>query len=88
MNLPAQNIETYSTFCSNPNCNESFDLDKATAEIQKSGIVTAMVGLLNAQPGTRLFERLRSEQRIISSFTGDNMDGSMNFIPRMGITGG
>jgi len=53
--------------------------------IQKSGIVTAMVGLLNAQPGTRLFERLRSENRIISNFTGDNMDGSMNFIPKMSV---
>ena len=41
MTLPAQNIATNSTFCSNPNCNEQFDLDKATAEIQKSGIVYA-----------------------------------------------
>jgi len=51
--------------------------------IQKSGIVTAMVGLLNAQPGTRLFNRLKSENRIISNITGDNMDGSLNFIPKM-----
>jgi hypothetical protein len=53
--------------------------------IQKSGIVTAMVGLLNAQPGTRLFQRLRSENRIINDFSGDNMDGSINFIPRMNL---
>jgi radical SAM superfamily enzyme YgiQ (UPF0313 family) len=51
--------------------------------IQKSGIVTAMVGLLNAQPGTRLFQRLSSENRIINEFSGDNMDGSINFIPKM-----
>ncbi len=51
--------------------------------IQKSGIVTAMVGLLNAQPGTRLFDRLNSENRIIRGFDGDNMDGKLNFIPRM-----
>jgi radical SAM superfamily enzyme YgiQ (UPF0313 family) len=51
--------------------------------IQKSGIVTAMVGLLNAQPGTRLFDRLKSENRIIQSFDGNNMDGKLNFIPKM-----
>lgn len=51
--------------------------------IQKSGIVTAMVGLLNAQSGTRLFKRLKDENRIIDGFGGDNMDGTMNFIPRM-----
>ena len=53
--------------------------------IQKSGIVTAMVGLLNAQPGTRLFNRLKSENRILSEFSGDNMDGSINFLPRMSV---
>jgi hypothetical protein len=41
MTLPAQNFASPSTFCSNPNCNEPFDLDKATAEIQKSGIIYA-----------------------------------------------
>jgi radical SAM superfamily enzyme YgiQ (UPF0313 family) len=51
--------------------------------IQGSGIVTAMVGLLNAPPGTRLFKRLKSENRILSNFSGDNMDGSINFIPKM-----
>jgi hypothetical protein len=51
--------------------------------IQNSGIVTAMVGLLNAIPGTRLFQRLKSEKRILSDFEGNNMDGSLNFIPKM-----
>ncbi|MBN1154867.1 B12-binding domain-containing radical SAM protein [candidate division KSB1 bacterium] len=51
--------------------------------IQQSGIVTAMVGLLNAQSGTRLFSRLKKENRILEGFSGDNMDGTMNFIPRM-----
>jgi radical SAM superfamily enzyme YgiQ (UPF0313 family) len=51
--------------------------------IQKSGIVTAMVGLLNAPKGTKLFKRLSSEKRLLSSFTGNNMDGSINFIPKM-----
>ena len=51
--------------------------------IQKSGIVSAMVGLLNAPTGTKLFRRMKSENRLLSIFGGDNMDGSMNFIPRM-----
>jgi radical SAM superfamily enzyme YgiQ (UPF0313 family) len=51
--------------------------------IQKSGIVTAMVGLLNAPRGTRLYERLKKENRLIKGFTGDNTDCSLNFIPKM-----
>ena len=51
--------------------------------IQKSGIVTAMVGLLNAPRGTRLYERLKKENRLVKGFTGDNTDCSLNFIPKM-----
>jgi len=51
--------------------------------IQKSGIVTAMVGLLNAPPGTRLYQRLKKENRLLQSFSGDQMDCSLNFIPKM-----
>jgi radical SAM superfamily enzyme YgiQ (UPF0313 family) len=52
--------------------------------IQKSGIVTAMVGLLNAPRGTRLYERLKKENRLLDEFSGDNTDCSMNFLPKMG----
>ncbi len=52
--------------------------------IQRSGIVTAMVGLLQAPPGTRLFERLRSENRVVGLISGDNVDGTTNIIPKMG----
>jgi len=51
--------------------------------IQKSGIVTAMVGLLNAPPGTRLYHRLKKENRLLPYGSGDNTDGTMNFIPKM-----
>ena len=51
--------------------------------IQKSGIVTAMVGLLSAPPGTRLFQRLKKENRLTKDFTGNNTDCSLNFIPKM-----
>ncbi|MBN1295570.1 B12-binding domain-containing radical SAM protein [bacterium] len=53
--------------------------------IQRSGIVTAMVGLLQAPPGTRLFERLSREKRVCSDFSGDNVDGRTNIIPAMGM---
>jgi len=52
--------------------------------IEKSGIVTAMVGLLNAPPGTRLYQRLKKENRLLETvISGDNTDCSMNFIPKM-----
>lgn len=51
--------------------------------IQKSGIGTAMVGLLNAIPGTKLHKRLKSEGRLVSNPSGDNTDYSINFIPKM-----
>jgi radical SAM superfamily enzyme YgiQ (UPF0313 family) len=53
--------------------------------IQNSGIVTAMVGLLQAPPGTGLFERLRRENRLIGLISGDNADGTTNIIPKMGL---
>jgi radical SAM superfamily enzyme YgiQ (UPF0313 family) len=53
--------------------------------IQKSGIVTAMVGILNAPPGTRLFDRLYRENRVIGKVSGDNVDGTTNIIPKMGL---
>jgi radical SAM superfamily enzyme YgiQ (UPF0313 family) len=68
-----------------------FDSDKpGTFEslisfIQQSGIVTAMVGLLNAPPGTKLYHRLVSENRLLTQATGDNTDFSINFIPKMNL---
>jgi radical SAM superfamily enzyme YgiQ (UPF0313 family) len=53
--------------------------------IQKSGIVTAMVGLLQAPLGTRLYARMQEEGRLVSEMSGDNVDGSTNIIPKMGL---
>ena len=53
--------------------------------IQQSGIVTAMVGMLQAPPGTRLFDRLVRERRVCTDFSGDNVDGRTNILPAMGI---
>ncbi len=57
--------------------------DKLTNFIQESGIVTAMVGLLNAPRGTKLQKRLESEGRLLNDFNGNNTDLSINFIPQM-----
>ena len=68
-----------------------FDSDNATIFaklvnfIQESGIVTAMVGLLNAPKGTMLYKRLAGEGRLLKDFTGDNTDLSINFVPKMNI---
>jgi len=54
--------------------------------IQMSGIVTAMVGLLQAPLGTRLYERMKGEGRLAATaMSGDNVDGSTNIIPKMGL---
>lgn len=52
--------------------------------IQKSGIVTAMVGMLQAPYGTKLYQRMQNEGRLVEEMTGDNADGSTNIIPKMG----
>ncbi|MGA8263652.1 MAG: B12-binding domain-containing radical SAM protein [Ignavibacteriaceae bacterium] len=57
--------------------------EKLTNFIQESGIVTAMVGLLNAPKGTKLEKRLENEGRLLKDFTGNNTDFSINFIPQM-----
>ncbi|MHB8136035.1 MAG: B12-binding domain-containing radical SAM protein [Anaerolineaceae bacterium] len=53
--------------------------------IQKSGIVTAMVGLLQAPFGTHLYDRMQREGRLISEFSGDNVNGLTNILPVMGM---
>ena len=67
-----------------------FDNDPATIFerqikfIQKSGIVTAMVSLLNALRGTKLYQRLTREKRIVAEdSTGSSIDCTINFKPRM-----
>jgi radical SAM superfamily enzyme YgiQ (UPF0313 family) len=57
--------------------------EKQIEFIQKSGIVTAMVGMLNAMQGTKLYQRLKREKRIIGEGSGNNTDYSLNFIPKM-----
>jgi radical SAM superfamily enzyme YgiQ (UPF0313 family) len=57
--------------------------DRMVEFIQKSGIPIAMVGLLQAMPGTQLFRRLWREGRILDAGRGDNTDDKLNFLPNM-----
>lgn len=57
--------------------------ERMSTFIQESGIVTAMVGILNAPRGTNLYQRLVKEGRLLKDVSGDNTDYSMNFIPKM-----
>ena len=47
--------------------------------IQRSGVVTAMVGLLQALPQTKLYHRLVREGRLETSATGNNTEAVLNF---------
>src|ERR1700749_551767 len=51
--------------------------------IRESAIPLAMVGLLTALPDTQLWRRLKKEGRLIKESAGNNMEGALNFIPRM-----
>jgi radical SAM superfamily enzyme YgiQ (UPF0313 family) len=53
--------------------------------IQQSGIVTAMVGLLQAPPGTELYRRLKEEGRLLGEMIGNNVDVMTNVLPAMGL---
>jgi len=53
--------------------------------IQESGIVTAMVGLLQAPLGTQLYQRMLREGRIRNAYSGDNVDGETNIVPKMDL---
>jgi len=47
--------------------------------IQRSGVVTAMVGLLTALPRTALYRRLHREGRIEAESTGNSVEAVLNF---------
>jgi radical SAM superfamily enzyme YgiQ (UPF0313 family) len=51
--------------------------------IQRSGVVTAMVGLLNALPETALYRRLEREGRLLAESCGNNTDAALNFVARL-----
>ncbi|WP_370445888.1 B12-binding domain-containing radical SAM protein [Petrotoga sp. 9PW.55.5.1] len=57
--------------------------DKMFEFIQNNGIVTAMVGILNAPRGSELYNRLLKENRLKGEISGNNVDVNTNIIPKM-----
>ena len=57
--------------------------DEQVNFIQESGIALAMIGLLEALPGTQLYRRLLKEGRILHEGLGNNMNCQLNFVPKM-----
>ena len=51
--------------------------------IQRTGVVTAMVGLLTALPQTALYRRLAHEGRLLTESCGNNTDAAINFVTRL-----
>ena len=51
--------------------------------IQRSGVVTAMVGLLSALPQTKLYHRLKEEGRLVADASGNNTEAVLNFKPKL-----
>jgi radical SAM superfamily enzyme YgiQ (UPF0313 family) len=56
-------------------------VEKLIDFINKTHIPTVMVGLLQALPKTELWNRMKKEGRLVENSTGNNTDGTMNFIP-------
>ncbi len=64
--------------------NDRQDVFKQQFEfIQRSGVVTAMVGLLQALPQTKLYQRLKREGRLDAAATGNNTEAVLNFRPKL-----
>jgi len=59
--------------------------EKQIRFIQESGIVTAMVGLLTASRGTKLYSRLMNEGRLLRESSGNNTALGINFVPKMNL---
>ncbi|HWF66779.1 MAG TPA: radical SAM protein [Acidobacteriaceae bacterium] len=57
--------------------------ERQVAFIRESAIPLAMVGLLQALPGTQLYRRLEKEGRLVADGSGDNLDFRLNYVPRM-----
>ncbi len=57
--------------------------DAQIAFIQEAGIPMAMVGLLTALKGTRLYHRLGAEGRLLEESSGNNVEVALNFEPEM-----
>jgi radical SAM superfamily enzyme YgiQ (UPF0313 family) len=81
--IQAAGIEVLAGFIVGFDSDTSSIFQRQVDFIQQSGIITAMVGLLNAPSRTRLYNRLKKEGRILQTNDGNNTNFSINFVPKM-----
>lgn len=81
--IQAAGIEVLAGFIVGFDHDDSTIFQRQVDFIQQSGIITAMVGLLNAPSRTRLYKRLKREGRILQTNDGNNTNYSINFVPKM-----
>ena len=51
--------------------------------IQEAGVSKAMIEILQALPGTKLYKRLEAEGRLLQTSSGINLDSTTNFVTKM-----
>lgn len=76
-------LEVMGGFIVGFDCDEPDIFQRQFEFIQASGVVTAMVGLLQAMPRSRLYQRLASEGRLRTPSRGDNTKAAFNFEPKL-----
>ncbi|HAM36482.1 MAG TPA: B12-binding domain-containing radical SAM protein [Elusimicrobia bacterium] len=82
--LQRRGLEVMGGFIVGFDCDKTDIFKRQFEFIQRTGVVTAMVGLLTALPRTRLWRRLKNEGRLETESTGDNTQAELNFKPRLG----
>jgi radical SAM superfamily enzyme YgiQ (UPF0313 family) len=83
-NIQAHGIEVSSGFIVGFDEDTEDIFDRQIAFIQEAAIPMAMVGLLSALEGTVLYDRLKSEGRLLGETLGNNThDFEPNFVTRM-----
>jgi radical SAM superfamily enzyme YgiQ (UPF0313 family) len=81
--LQRHGLEVMGGFIVGFDCDQTDIFKRQFEFIQRSGVVTAMVGLLTALPQTRLWHRLKREGRLESESSGNNTLAELNFKPRL-----
>jgi radical SAM superfamily enzyme YgiQ (UPF0313 family) len=81
--IQAAGLEVMGGFIVGFDSDEADIFERQFEFIQQAGVVTAMVGILQALPRSRLTRRLASEGRLHSVGGGDNTALNLNFEPRL-----
>jgi len=82
--IQSKGIEVTSGFIVGFDTDTDDIFDRQIDFIQRAGIPMAMIGILTALPGTKLYRRLESEGRLLNESSGNNTNKlELNFTPVM-----